>query len=50
MWLKEIEVGMKWTLYEKINEAIEDFSYQDSIGDLSSWILKWPGQIIVLVL
>ena len=49
-WLKEVEAGMKQSLYELLPGAVHDFSIKESEGKLGDWIVCWPGQIMVLAL
>ena len=50
MWLKEIEMGMKQTLYSNLSRSLKDFAIFSACGKLKDWITKWPGQITVLVM
>ena len=43
-WLKELEGNMKKTLKKLTKDAIEDLG-----RDRAEWLLRWPGQIVLLV-
>ena len=50
MWLKEVEMGMKLTIYQTLEEAVADCAALSALGRLGDWMVKWPGQITVLVM
>lgn len=56
MWLKNVETGMKQSLYINIYQALKDYQTTKSeYGNIldkklfASWVEKWPGQVILLV-
>ena len=50
MWLKEVEVGMKWSLYALVEEALKDYAAREPDGELGDWLLRWPSQVVVLAM
>ena len=50
MWLKEVEVGMKWALYSLIERALKDYVVKEEEDEIGQWIFQWPGQVVILVM
>jgi hypothetical protein len=49
VWLGKFEEEMKRTMYVDMHKCLKDYLKKKD-DDLLSWILRWPGQIVIVVL